>query len=902
MIMKLGSRQFGWMFRLVKFWFASALFIASITPSWALAQSGDDPWAEPLNLSHSGVAAHPAIVTDSEGVVHAVWQDDLANYVYTNFDGSQWSAPEMTELDRLFELPSAEARADPSQLANHTGPNPLFIAGPNQHIFAFWITPEGRVLTSKVENLNFKDVGAWNSGRPITSEAASFAIAVDSYGEWHLAYFRTVDDPVKPAGIYYTRSKNSGGSWAVPVLLYESTYLRTLGEGEANLSLATSGTEDALHVYVAWDNRPRKQVLLAQSADGGESWEQPVLIAGPAPNSGLAGPFDIHVGSNQNSVVLVWQNGRPGGACSQVYQSSSDAGATWSDPQPMIEDLLGCAQSTKFVTGLANNPGDPLYFLTETKSQVFLIAWNGLQWSKPQAQPILSGFEEPEIFTEVIYGCHQASLLRERLYIIGCDEGAGGDIWVTSRVLESDTSLFKPPVWSQLSPVTSDNLKIEAIELVATEDGLIHAFLSQHQDTTIYYTFWDGELWSRVTAVLELPEGEAAWPAIAAGPGNELFLIARNNRGSLYFSRATSGNAAIESRWSPPTRLEIGHDAAIGSVELAWDTAGTVYVAYSVPVNEQRGIYLVQSKDHGTSWSEPIQVFNGAAPGFDLVGAPSLLTSKNGFLHIIWKQQSIQGDGVPQPLSLYYSRSEDNGRTFSNAELVVEEPVTWREIVADDQGNLHLLWQQQDTMTTVWDQVSFDGGRSWQFPQGLPVEGMTAASMVDSVGRLHLVDAGPGSLGHWLWNSSRWQPEVSLHWSLAPQQESGPELLAAAVNKQGKTVVVLAVPTGAGDAAERTLLYSVSMLELPPEQTAFEEVPTQTLLPPTLTPATPTAERSSTPVSTVDSEPTHSQGQTDRNEPSGRISPFTMALLPVVLLLLGVLGMMIRQAARVKDR
>ena len=325
-------------------------------------------------------------------------------------------------------------------------------------------------------------------------------------------------------------------------------------------------------------------------------------------------------------------------------------------------------------------------------------------------------------------------------------------------------------------------------------------------------------------------------------------------------------------------------------------------MAYSVPVNQERGIYLVQSNDQGATWTEPLQVFNGAAAGFDLVGAPSLLISENGFLHIIWKQHSIQGDGVPQPLSLYYARSEDGGRTFSDAELVVEEPVAWREIVTDGKGNLHLLWQPQDTLTTVWDQVSLDAGRSWQVPQGLPDEGMSAAVMVDSVGRLHLVDAGPGSLGHWLWDGSRWQPEAPLHWSLASQQEGPVELLAAAVNKQGKMVVVLAVPTGAGDAAERILLYSTRTLELPPRQTAIKEVPTQTLLSPTLTPVTPTPERSSTPASTVDSEPANSQGQTDRNETNDRISPVIMALLPVALLLLAILGIVIRRAARANDR
>src|SRR5687768_14398420 len=207
MLMRLGSRESGWRFRLVRLLFASVLFIASSTPR-ASAQSTDDTWAEPLNLSHSGVAIKPVFVIDSEAVLHVVWQDDLANYVYTQFDGDQWTAPETTDLDRLFMVPIAGEFIRGAQPEIYTGPNPLFIAGPDQYIYAFWISPQGRLFTSKVENLNFEDVAAWDSGGVIAPAAASFAVAVDALGEWHLAYFRTVDDPVNPAGIYYTRSKN----------------------------------------------------------------------------------------------------------------------------------------------------------------------------------------------------------------------------------------------------------------------------------------------------------------------------------------------------------------------------------------------------------------------------------------------------------------------------------------------------------------------------------------------------------------------------------------------------------------------------------------------------------------------------------------------------------------------
>ncbi len=902
MVTRLQFRQHKWIFRLVGVWLASALLVASIPPSWALAQSSDNLWVVPLNLSHSGVAVNPQIVIDSDAVVQAVWQDDLANFVYTRLDGDQWSVPKTTDLNRLFRMPADRESSDRSQLATYTGPNPLFIAGPGPYVFAFWISPENKLFTSKVTNQNFEQVSAWDFGGVVASDVASFAVAVDARGDWHLAYFRTLDAPKYPAGIYYTRSRNSGWNWAVPELLYESPYLRRLGEGEANLSIATAETEDVQRVYIAWDNRRRKQVLLVQSADGGESWEQPELVAGPVPDPGLAEPFNIHVGAYKKSVVLVWQSGRPEGACTQVYQSSSDVGATWSDPQPMIDGLLGCGQSNEFVTGLANNAEEPLYFLTETESQIYLSAWNGIQWSEPQEQPALDGFDDPEIFTKVEYGCHRTSLIRERLYIIGCDKGEGGDVWVTSRALESDSSWFMTPVWSELSPVTSDILEIEAVELVTTDDGLIHAFFSQRQDPVIYYTSWDGELWSSITPVLNLPDGDAGWPAITAGPGNELFLIAPTNRGALYFSRAISGNAAAESQWSTPARLATVHDGEIGSVDVAWDTTGTAYLVYSVPVNEERGIYVVQSKDHGTSWSEPLQVFNGAAAGFDLVSAPSLLISEDSSLHIIWKQQSIQGDGALQPRSLYYTRSEDGGQTFNDAEVVVDEPVAWREIVADDSGNLHLLWQPQNTPTTVWDQVSLDGGQTWQYPQGLPDERGLAAVTRDAAGRLHFLGLGLGTLGHWLWDGTHWQSEAPLEWLLSSEQESPVEFLEAAVNKQGKMMVILAEPAGEGNAAERTLLYSTRTLELPRNESPSQGAPTQTLLPPTLTPATSSPEPSPTPASAVTSGPTNSQGQAYRNETNNPISPLTMALVPVALLLLSVLGIVIRRANQGEDR
>jgi hypothetical protein len=206
-------------------------------------------------------------------------------------------------------------------------------------------------------------------------------------------------------------------------------------------------------------------------------------------------------------------------------------------------------------------------------------------------------------------------------------------------------------------------------------------------------------------------------------------------------------------------------------------------------------------------------------------------------------------------------------------------------------------------MTTVWDQISLDGGRSWEVAQGLQNVGPIAAVTVDSAGHLHLVDADAGSLDYWVWGGSRWRSEAPLQWSLPSQRESSAaELLKAVVSKEGKLVVVLAESAGEGDSGLLNLFYSMHALRLPPGQPSIQDAPTQTPLPPTLMAATSTPEAASTQANAVTSEPTDSQGQTESSKTSSPISPFAVAVVPVALLLLSVLGMMIRRATQAQDR
>ena len=140
--------------------------------------------------------------------------------MYTRLHGDQWSAPKTTNLNDLFTLPLAGEASARNEAPIYTGPNPVLLSGRGAYIFAFWLSAEGRLWTSKVKSPDFDRVGAWDSPSLI-SHAASFTATVDALGEWHLAYIRTdEEDPSNPAGVYYTQSKNAGQIWAVPTRLY----------------------------------------------------------------------------------------------------------------------------------------------------------------------------------------------------------------------------------------------------------------------------------------------------------------------------------------------------------------------------------------------------------------------------------------------------------------------------------------------------------------------------------------------------------------------------------------------------------------------------------------------------------------------------------------------------------
>src|SRR5688572_25760581 len=189
--------------KLARLWITVTLAVAAVTTHLAVAQTTDEAWDVPINLSHSGAATKPIIFADSGSVLHAIWRDEFSNYVAAKLDGAEWSAPVITDLHLLFGLPGQDATADEGP--PFLGPNPLFLADDRANIFAIWITTDGKLYASRAISRDFTKFGAWTRRKLLSDSVASFTANFDARGDLHLAYVRTTDGARNPAGLYYTR-------------------------------------------------------------------------------------------------------------------------------------------------------------------------------------------------------------------------------------------------------------------------------------------------------------------------------------------------------------------------------------------------------------------------------------------------------------------------------------------------------------------------------------------------------------------------------------------------------------------------------------------------------------------------------------------------------------------------
>ena len=760
--------------RLLLFVFGLSLLVVSGLS--VLAQSEeDDIWSEPVNISASGAAENPSVARDSAGTYHLFWRDEFDGVVYTSGDGQAWSDSAVYRFP--FSEPPFGAFGDTGFEGFFT---PIVSIDPQDRIHALWVNEDDELFYSQAA---VSDVAAgstgWAGPRLLARNVYAYELVGGEDGRLQLLYLTIQNSSESSAGIVHRYSDDGGNGWSEPVNVYASDYYRTIAPADANLRIAKAGGENIIAV---WDNRDLDIVFMARSADNGLTWEDPRIVDQRMLDDpvGSVGPSQINVYTNDNAVNLTWRASHEADHCGQYVQQSDDGGATWQEGQLVFNAPLNCPENGRFVQSV-----NGLLFVIYSVDDIgYMQAQDGDEWSRAILQQPLMNFTDPVTFRNVRFGCHQTFVSPENdLLIIGCGRSNDEDIWLISRPLgsiEDWSSRFVPTsVWSQPVAIATAEVQMMQPNLTVATDGRIHAFWSQTGNPVatgriinplnipgneIFYSRFDTGVWSAPRPVLRSPSGsQADFPAVASNNQGSLFVAwAGSQPNGVYFSRSVADRASSVTEWIAPQQLPAPRDSATWP-SMVSDGDSTIYVAYTIPLNEDRGIYLTRSEDDGESWSAAISVFDGTAATWDLVGPTSLTRTLDGTLHLLWTRWAQLPE--MQAMTLVYARSEDNGQSWSEPEVVVQEPVLGSSILGVQERFVHRVWLGLlNGRPSIWHQFSEDGGITWSGaervvdPGFIPGPTTLIADHNDNPILLHLAESNAGELllQEWVWETDRW--------------------------------------------------------------------------------------------------------------------------------------------------
>lgn len=298
--------------------------------------------------------------------------------------------------------------------------------------------------------------------------------------------------------------------------------------------------------------------------------------------------------------------------------------------------------------------------------------------------------------------------------------------------------------WGTPELLSEPGQRCDSATLLATEQGTVHAFWSCARDADdrnspwdIYYSFFDGH-WS---SPIDVVAGGRYIDAVFDETGRAHLFWSSGPGTGLHHAWSVADELRSAHSWSQPVQLGEGTQ----EFGVAVDDDGRIHLASTPSV---RDVVYIRSDDAGRRWSSPVTV-NSPTPDVAYRYADVAVDSRGG-LHIVWSSYPLP-DAWP-PLGVFYSQSEDGGRTWSVAkDLSLEErsegvPGEWSEdepvIEAFGEDLVCAVWNGGIVSRRRFVRCSEDGGTTWPYATAvmLPKGGIVGRSAVtmDSTGRFHV--------------------------------------------------------------------------------------------------------------------------------------------------------------------
>ncbi len=710
---------------------AVALSAGVLLPAGHPANAQDAP-PPSTNLSASGSASLPAIGIAPNGRLHALWWDELdgTRYVRGTMTPTQtvWSnsvlAPGIVGLRQVDQTTRAVTLEPPANLQ-------LQVDGAGA-AHATWFDSDGRLMYSQAgvaANAN------WSTPAVLAAGAAGVAMTLDISGTLRIALMQTSNTQQAPAGVYYLVR---AGNTFRRSLAFSSTYFRTAKPDEVNMSVASDGN----NAVIAWHQAREGGSFSVRTNDGGKTWSQPEPVAPRAENGGV--PVKVVVGIEAaGKFILMWRDASAPG-CGLYQKQSADAGQTWSAPQRALTSLTRCPEWWQMVyiaDGQMALVGTPSTVPTPDVQSGLLAYWNGSNWSQPIDVTLF--YQDASAEAVRVAGCIDLALAGSQLATIGCD--TRGDMWANARMVDAAAAAQAganawqgSQILTSQAGVSSTRREAQDVDLTTDQIGAAYAIWSMTTEsgkpaTSLQLTNLVSGRWSEPKDIIRAsslanPSGEASVvqtskPSMTVGGDGKLHLVwSGGESGRVFYSAAFARDALDETRWQTPVMLPAPSPIGSSPQILTNLETGRLSVIYSVPYNEGRGVYLTQSSDGGLTWLTPTQVFDAMAAGWDAVDHSRLaFDPAEGIFHAVWMKTPLPGASGDR--ELYYARSDDGGREWSQPVRVDTGMIEHPQIMLVAPNSLMLTWHKQapanaqaNTPLQVWWQASPFGGERWTSP------------------------------------------------------------------------------------------------------------------------------------------------------------------------------------------
>ncbi len=744
------------------------------------SSNGQESFSPPENLSRSGAASQPRIVSSTDGILQAFWIDKFDGLMSSiNIEGT-WSVPIYSAIQPFLRFNDARPMSE----------MPFFIEDSFGRVHAFFYGDED-IYTGIRPLLHSQTlIGSvqWSLPQVIAESAVEFDVDTSPEGDINIAYIRTLNTEVAPSGLYFKRYPAESTGWSAPSLVYPSIYYRLFTKDNAWVRISDGGTGI---VHVVWQDPFQGISYYNKTIDSGISWSEPEAIGDLS-----EGAFHPRIFSALTTNLRNWESSPE--LCSLFQQinsvenleSSTQQLFSWSDPLQIFPGLDNCPVGDKFYASPSDNS---ILWIWGQGTQILSISqWSSEQKSWTDVKDLSFIFNESENEPQIVLDDLHVTFNGEKLSVVGTDT-IKGEIWSTELLVNlDDVTLAPPSPWISMQSILSDDqTDIDAAEISSPRvemdsNGIAHIIWSQTSSLSpngisINYSRWDG---STLTPPVELftnaqNEGYHQYDLFTDLENNLHTAWVSGLEGGIIYSKAASDSAGTPSGWLPEQKLtEIGPTS---SPKLGMGVNGELYLFYTIPVNEDRGVYFTLSTDKGSTWSPPTQIVDGVMAGWEVIDRPTFLISSGGTIHVAGVYGPLAESGFPQ--GIFYTRSIEGGQTWTDPISLTEAGFDYpRLVMINDQ--LHVFYvnisdnslyhryveilPDTNAESAWYSPIQIPGWNNISAPYGLfgtKIPGLYGST--DSEIHLLAIDLVSGNLIYNTWNGNNWSQNEIVDLSYA---------------------------------------------------------------------------------------------------------------------------------------